>query len=200
VTATILLVRHAAHSHLGSVLSGRTPGIPLSEEGWTEAAALAWRLRGTKLDAIHASPVQRAQETAEAIAARQSGLSVETVPKLEELDFGDWAGMGFGELDEDPRWHRWNYDRATATAPNGETMGEAQYRAWAHVDRTATALPGKTVAMVTHCDIIRAVIARILGLSLDHIHRFDIAPASVSRLIVGPWGARVLSLNEACHE
>jgi probable phosphoglycerate mutase len=199
VTATILLVRHAAHSHLGSVLSGRTPGIPLSDEGQLEAAALARRLCGCKLDAIHASPVQRAQETAQALA-RQSGLSVETVPMLDELDFGDWAGRGFGELDEDPRWHSWNNDRATATAPNGETMGEAQYRAWVHVDRTATALPGQTIAMITHCDIIRAVIARILGLSLDHIHRFDIAPASVSRLVVGSWGARVLSLNEACHE
>jgi broad specificity phosphatase PhoE len=50
--------------------------------------------------------------------------------------------------------------------------------------------------MVTHCDIIRAVIAHVLGLSLDHILRFDIDPASISRLAVGDWGAKILSLNE----
>ena len=53
--------------------------------------------------------------------------------------------------------------------------------------------------MVSHCDIIRAIVATALGLSLDHIHRFEIGPASVSRLVVGSWGARVLSLNEACE-
>jgi broad specificity phosphatase PhoE len=57
-------------------------------------------------------------------------------------------------------------------------------------------MAGQIVAMVTHCDVIRAVIAAILGLSLDHILRFDVAPASVSRLVAGEWGARVVSINE----
>jgi probable phosphoglycerate mutase len=54
--------------------------------------------------------------------------------------------------------------------------------------------------MVTHCDIIRAVVARVLGLSLDHFGRFDIDPASCTRLAVGDWGAKVLSLNETYYE
>jgi probable phosphoglycerate mutase len=196
VTALILLIRHAAHSQLGDVLSGRSPGIALSREGRSQAERLAERLAGTALDALHASPVERAQQTALAIAARRRGLLVETVPALDELDFGDWAGRAFVELADDPRWSSWNAARAGATAPNGESMVEAQERAWAHVQRTAAAAPGRAVAMVSHCDIIRAVIARALGLSLDHIHRFDVDPASVSRLAVGPWGAKVLGLNE----
>src|ERR1700712_5058591 len=95
VTSHILLIRHAAHSHLGNVLSGRTPGIPLSEEGCSQAATLARRLRSGELDLLHASPVQRAQETAQAIAAERPGLQVETVAALEEMDFGDWAGRAF---------------------------------------------------------------------------------------------------------
>lgn len=194
----ILLIRHAAHSHLGNILSGRTPGISLSNEGRSQADALARRLEETAIDALQASPVQRAQETARAIAARRRGLNIDTVPALEELDFGDWAGRAFVELADDPRWGTWNSARQSATAPGGESMAEAQARAWSHIEEVARASPERTIAMVSHCDIIRAVIARVLGLSLDHIHRFDIAPASVSRIVAGSWGAKVLSLNETC--
>ena len=199
MTATILLIRHAAHSHLGRILSGRTPNISLSSEGQSQATALAERLQRTALDAIQTSPVQRAHETAQALAERH-GLTVQVTPALDELDFGDWAGRAFVELDGDPNWSTWNETRSTAVAPNGESMTEAQARAWTHIERTAVASPGATFAMVTHCDIIRAVVARVLGLSLDHFGRFDIDPASCTRLAVGDWGAKVLSLNETYYE
>jgi probable phosphoglycerate mutase len=194
----ILLIRHAAHSHLGNVLSGRTPGIPLSIEGQSQAERLAQRLEPMPIDGLCASPVQRAQETARAIAAGREGLTIETAPALEELDFGDWAGRAFVELADDPRWSTWNSARQSAAAPNGESMAHAQGRAWRYVKRIAAASPDRTIAMISHCDIIRAVVAKALGLSLNHIHRFDIDPASVSRLAVGSWGAKVLSLNETC--
>jgi probable phosphoglycerate mutase len=200
VTATILLIRHAAHSHLGHILSGRSPDIALSSDGLTQAGALADRLSKTRLHGVHASPVQRAQETAAAIAAERRHLAVETVPALDELDFGDWSGRAFVELEGDPRWATWNESRSTAAAPNGESMAEAQARAWAHIEEVALASSNQTIAMVSHCDIIRAVVAHVLGVSLDHYGRFDIDPASVSRLAVGEWGAKVLSLNETCYE
>lgn len=200
VTALILLIRHAAHSHLGNVLSGRTPGIALSIEGQSQADALARRLEAHPIHRLQTSPVQRAQETARAIAARRRGLTVETEPALDELDFGDWSGRAFVELADDPRWTEWNSARANATAPNGESMAQAQRRAWAHVKAMASASPDHTIAMVTHCDVIRAVVAGALSLSLDNIGRFDIAPASVTRLVVGSWGAKLLSLNETCNE
>ncbi|MET0250734.1 MAG: histidine phosphatase family protein [Novosphingobium sp.] len=194
----ILLIRHAAHSHLGTILSGRTPGIGLSPKGRAQADALARRLEATTIDAVHASPVQRAQETAAAIAARH-GLPVETVAALDEVDFGDWAGRGFAELAGDPRWDAWNAARASAPTPGGETMAQAQARAWNHIAQAAAVEPGRTIAMISHCDIIRAVLAEALGLSLDHLHRFDIGPASISRLVIGPWGEKVLSMNENCQ-
>jgi broad specificity phosphatase PhoE len=200
VTATILLIRHAAHSHLGRILSGRSPNVALSTEGRSQANALAEHLRGVAIDAVQASPVQRAQETAQALANDRPGSSVEIVPALDELDFGDWSGRAFVELDDDPHWATWNESRSTAVAPNGESMAEAQERAWRHVKQTAIASPGQTIAMVSHCEIIRAVVARVLGLSLDHYGRFDIDPASCTRLAVGDWGAKVLSLNETCPE
>lgn len=198
MTSLIVLIRHAAHDHFGAILSGRTPGLGLSEQGRAQAARLAAHLADVSIDRLESSPVQRALETAAAVAARHSALEVETVPQLDELDFGEWAGRSFAELAADPTWQGWNAARETATAPNGESMVEAQARAWAHIEGAAAANPGRTIAMVTHCDIIRGVVAKVLGLSLDHILRFDIDPASVSRLAVGPWGAKLLSMNETC--
>lgn len=198
MSAQILLIRHAAHGQVGTVLSGRTPELALSEEGRAQARALAERLAATPLAAIQASPVQRAQETALALATPH-GLAVETVPALDEVDFGAWQGRAFAELDADPLWTEWNSARASARTPGGETMAEAQERAWAHVVKAALARPGKTLAMVSHCDVIRAVIARVLGLSLDRLLAFAIDPASVSRIELGDRGARLLSLNEVPH-
>lgn len=193
-----MLVRHAAHSHLGSVLSGRTPGVALSSEGRSQAERLGRRWAGVSIDCLQSSPVQRARETALAIAAGREGLEIDRVAELDELDFGDWSGRSFVELADDPQWHDWNGARANATAPGGESMAKAQSRAWGHIEQVAVGRAGQTIVMVTHCDIIRAVVAHVLGLSLDHILRFDIDPASISRLAVGPWGAKVLTLNETC--
>lgn len=200
LSATILLIRHAAHPHLGDVLSGRTPGIALSPDGQRQALALSQRLHDTSIDLIQTSPVQRARETAAVLAEAYPALEVEPAEPLDELDFGDWSGRKFVELAGDPLWDSWNRERARAVAPNGESMAAAQGRAWAHVRRTALAHSDRTVAMVTHCDIIRAIVARVLEISLDGVHRFEIGPASVSRIVVGSWGAKVLTLNEGGHE
>jgi broad specificity phosphatase PhoE len=198
VTATILLIRHAAHAHLGKILSGRLAGIGLSEVGARQAARLAEQLAGEEIAAVQCSPVQRAQETAAAIAGTR-GLAVETVEALNEIDFGDWTGSEFDALAGDPEWDRWNAARSVAVAPRGESMAAAQARVVRHLEVTAAANAGNTIAMVTHCDIIRAACAHVLGLSLDAVHRFDVDPASVTRLAVGEWGARVISINEVCR-
>lgn len=194
-TANILLIRHAAHDHLGRILSGRTEGVPLSLEGVQQAQALAVRMQRNPPDIVHSSPVQRARETAEHLA-KTCSAKVEIVPELQELDFGDWTGRSFQELAGHPEWKLWNNRRSVACPPGGETMVAAQERAMAHLREAAERFTGKTVAMVTHCDIIRAVVACVLGLSLDRMLRFDIGPASISRIAAGQWGERVASLNE----
>ena len=194
-TATILLIRHAAHGHLGAVLSGRQEGIPLAPEGVRQAESLARRLCAEPPDAVQSSPVQRAQETARAIAAG-CGRDVETVAALDEIDFGEWTGRPFADLDGDPEWDRWNNARSEAQAPGGESMAAAQERALAHLRDAARRHAGGTVAMVTHCDIIRAIVAAVLGLSLDRILRFDVGPATISRIAAGEWGERLVTLNE----
>lgn len=195
MTATVFLVRHAAHADLGQRLSGRTPDVPLSAAGLAQAAGLAVRLAREAIAAIHSSPLERARATAAAIAARL-GIGIEVAPALNEVDFGGWTGRRFDELHHERDWTHWNRRRASACPPGGETMAAAQSRAVAHVERVAAAHSGRGVVLVSHCDTIRAVIAHYLGLSLDNLLRFDIDPASISTMLVGPWGARLVTLNE----
>lgn len=188
------LVRHAPHGRVNTHLCGRMPGVALDEAGRQAAAALAERLAETPVEAVLSSPVERARETAEILAGRL-GHRVRVEPDLVEIDFGAWTGRGFAELDDDPDWRAWNARRGSARPPGGESMGEAQARIAGLLERLAGGREGDGLVLVSHGDVIRAGLAAILGLPLDHVLRFDIAPASVSTLVLWPGGGRVASLN-----
>ncbi|PWC36101.1 histidine phosphatase family protein [Azospirillum sp. TSO35-2] len=194
-----VLVRHGSHDRLGSVLCGRMPGVTLSEQGRREAEALANRLSALRLAAVLSSPLERAVETATPIAARQD-LPVTVEPELIELDLGAWSGLRFDALRGDPAWDLWNQARTHTRPPPGDTPGESMAEAQARIaralDRLRRAHPGRTVALVSHGDVIKAALAQALGLPLDFHGRFDIGPASTSVLIAGDWGLKVHSINE----
>ena len=195
MTTTLLLVRHAAHGLLGRVLTGRMPGVSLGEEGRRQAARLAERLSRETVAAVYSSPLERARETAEPIAAR-FGLLVQVEERLDEIDVGDWQGRDFAALAQDPGWNAWNTARSVTRAPGGETMLEAQARAIRVIEQLRAAHPDTGVVLVSHGDVIKAVLLYHLGLPIDAYQRIEVGPASLSVLVVGDWGARVLSLNE----
>lgn len=199
MTATILLVRHAAHVELGRTLTGRKPDIALSKEGMVQASIVADLLGVVPLAAVYASPRERAWYTARAIAEVHEQSAV-TAPWLDEVDFGDWTGKAYDALEGDPAWDAWNSRRSTARVPGGESMGEAVARVVAGLEGLAATHADQVIACVSHCDIIRGAIAHYLGLSLDNMLRFDVDTASVSRIVVGPWGGRVLSVNERLYQ
>lgn len=195
MAATFLLIRHAAHVHLDRLLSGRLPGVALSDDGRAQAARLGERLAGERIDRIVCSPLDRTCETADAIAAA-CGCAAERLGDLIEIDMGEWTGRGIADLHGDPAWAAWNQARGTARIPGGETMAEAQGRIVAALERLAIREDGRTVAVVSHADMIKAAVAHVLGLSLDKLLQFDVSPASVTRVVWGDWGARLMSLNE----
>lgn len=199
MTATVLLVRHAAHVELGRTLSGRRRDIALSPEGLDQAAIVADLLGTLPIDAVYSSPRERAWYTAREIAEPHE-LKVQIEDRLDEIDFGAWTGASFAELEGEPLWCEWNERRATARPPEGESMAEATDRAFGFLTEAATEHKEGVIVALSHCDIIRGIIARCLGLSLDNLLRFDVDPASVSRVAIGSWGARVISVNERLYQ
>lgn len=199
MTATILLIRHAAHVELGRTLSGRRRDVALSEEGLEQAEIVADLLGANPVAAVLSSPRERAWYTAREIADRH-GLKARAEDSLDEIDFGDWTGLSFDDLEGDPAWREWNEARGSARPPGGESMAEAASRIVGAIEEAAAGHEGETVALVSHCDPIRGAIAHYLGLPLDNLLRFDIDPASVSRLVVGRWGGRVSTVNERLYQ
>lgn len=205
VNSVVYLARHASHAEVGRALSGRSE-IALSGVGRAEAARLAERLADVPLAAIHASPRARARETAAIVGGRQ-GLAIQVVEALDEIDFGTWTGRSFAALDPDPRWQAWNARRSETRCPGGESMSEAVGRARRHLESLAGPRPEQAgsdgaersdgpVLCVTHCDIIRGLVAHYLGLGFDRVMDFDCDPASLTMLALTPGGARLVTLNE----
>lgn len=197
-STTFFLVRHAAHDRLDRVLSGRMPAVRLGEAGREQARRTAERLSRERIEAVYSSPLERAVETAAPIAERL-GLPVAISEEINEIDCGEWTGQAFADLHADERWHVWNRERAASCPPGGEPMTSVQERAWAALEGWRRGHPDGGIVAVSHSDVIKAVVCRCLGLSLDRYHAFEIGPASITTLVVWAGGGKVLSLNESCR-
>jgi broad specificity phosphatase PhoE len=189
------LLRHGEHGLLGRVLAGRMPGVGMTERGRAEIASQAERLAGEKIAAIYASPLQRTRESAEIVAARL-GLPIEFRDDLLELDFGEWTGATFDSIRADPRWQAWSTQRSLAAIPGGESMRAVQQRVVAALLELNERHLHETVVLVSHGDVIRAVLLFALGMPLDLYNRIEIGQGSISTINIGASGIRVTTLGE----
>ncbi|MEE1655322.1 histidine phosphatase family protein [Microvirga sp. CF3062] len=195
MTTTFHLVRHATHDRVGTILCGRMPGVHLGTLGKAQAERLAVRFTNENIASIQTSPLERAVETSEPIAAG-IGQPLEICESIAEIDFGAWSGTSFEALAQDPRWSAWNNARSNSRPPYGETMLEAQVRIVGALEQLRSRHRDHSVILVSHSDVIKAALLYHLGLPIDGYARFDIDPASISTLVVGDWGSKVLRLNE----
>lgn len=189
-----LLIRHASHDLLGNTLAGRTRDVGLNDQGHREAQALATRLADIGLAALYVSPRRRAHETV-APLARRLGRTPTDLDAIDEVDFGAWSGRAFADLTSDAQWSVWCTQRSAAQPPAGETIGAVQQRVVAAMKSLRDTHPDQTTALVSHGDVVKVAIAHFLDLSLDHLERFDIAPASVSVVVMGRDWAQVRLVN-----
>ena len=189
------LLRHGEHVLRGRVLAGRTPGVGLSARGRLEIAAVADRLAEEKIEALYASPLQRTRETAEILSARFD-LPIEYRDDLLELDFGEWTGLTFDAVRSDERWRLWSTCRSIACAPGGESMRQVQERAVRALFDLREVHGDGEVLIVSHGDVIRAVLLFALGMPLDFYSRIEVGLASLNTIQIDNTGVRVLAVNE----
>lgn len=191
---TFYLIRHASNDTIGKSIAGRMPGLSLNRTGQREADKLAARLGKKHIDLIFSSPLERAVETAVPLAKRL-GLDIQISDELNEIDFGPWTRQTFEQLAELPAWQRWNSFRSGTRVPGGETMLEAQTRIVTEILRLGAEYPEQTLALFSHGDVIRAALAYFLGVPLDLFQRLEVAPASVSILLLSEDEPRVVCVN-----
>lgn len=191
----VLFVRHGQTPTTGKVLPGRAAGLHLSDTGREQAERAAERLKVlTKVDAIYASPLERAKETAAPIA-KALGLRTSIDKGLLECDFGDWTGAELKKLMKKPEWSTVQRAPSTFRFPNGESFTEMQTRMVGAVDRLRAAHRGGVVVCVSHADPIKAVLAHAMGTHLDLFQRIVVSTCSVSAVAYTGAGPIVLTVN-----
>jgi probable phosphomutase (TIGR03848 family) len=185
--ARLLLIRHAPTPETGTRLTGRLPGVALGEEGRLRAKATADGLADVRLAAVYSSPIERTWETAE-IVAEPHGLAPIAEDGLLEVDYGKWSGRTLASLARLKAWRTVQLTPSRMTFPDGESIAGAQRRSVEACERLCSVHGRSNIALVSHSDIIKAVVSHYLGQALDLFQRIEIAPGSVSVIDVPPQG------------
>jgi probable phosphomutase (TIGR03848 family) len=192
---TLVLVRHAVTEQTGPMLTGRNPGVDLSDDGHRQAQALADRLAALPVAAVYASPIERTTQTAAAVAQRHA-LPVRELPGALEADYGEWTGGKLAELAKTELWKTVQRAPSRARFPGGESLAEMQARIVGCLEEVVSEHPGEIVVVVSHADPIKSAIAHYTGLHLDLFQRIVVSPASVTAFQLSAHGAALVKCND----
>lgn len=196
----IILIRHGETAwNAERRLQGHID-IGLNAEGERQAGALASALANERLDAIVSSDLQRAHQTATAVA-RLHGLPVQTDPALRERCYGGFEGMLYAEIEQryPAEFAAWQARDVDSTMPDGvrraETFRQFYKRAVDGIFAWADAHPGGTLAVVAHGGVLECAYRTALDLSLETPRTFKVMNASINRftiqdrkLVLDSWG------------
>ena len=173
----IYLIRHTQTANVEGLCYGQSDlGLAISFP--EEVEVLHDKLPSFDQDCrVFSSPLTRCAQLALTFSE-----SVIIDPRLQELNFGDWEGQRFDDIDQIALQH-WTDNFATATPPNGESFADLYQRAgefWQEL--LATPTPSDQVIIVTHAGIIRALLALVLNLPPANAFQFRIDAGSVHKL------------------
>lgn len=177
----LVLVRHAETEEstrgrcYGSLDVGLSPG------GRRQCASLARALKDEPLAAVVTSPRVRAAETAEAIATLH-GLEVRVDDDLRELDFGELEGRTYDEIaaTQPELYARWMSEPTRVRFPGGESYADLHARTLTAVARIRADHEGRTIVVVTHGGVVRAIVGDVLGMPAERVFRIAVDPGSVT--------------------
>ena len=193
----ILLIRHA-HSVANDrgILAGRSNGVVLTEHGKKQAIELSQRLQGINVSSIHISPIERCHLTMAPFletSAPAKRPKVIVTEDLSEVDYGQWTGKKLSTLYRHKLWKTVQNRPSAMYFPDGEGLASVQVRAMRAL-HTAAAATGNQI-LVSHGDVIKSIVAAVLGTHLDNFQKIVIDPASVTVLDFDGTDFRVITLN-----
>jgi broad specificity phosphatase PhoE len=171
---TILLARHGETDwNVEGRVQGHTDR-PLNDTGVAQARALADELAHEQVDAVYSSDLDRALDTARAVAEPR-GIPVVPVPELREKDFGTWEGLLDEEiLERFPQAHNGPWGDA-------ETPDELEERVLAALREIAERHPGERVLVVSHGGPLRAVLRHCSDEAVTRIKNCHVARIAVEK-------------------
>lgn len=196
----ILLIRHGETLwNRDTRIQGHTD-IALSPLGEAQATRLALALKDEALDAVYASDLSRARQTAQAVAAEQ-GLAVSLDAGLRERAFGRFEGLTWSDIeqtypDEAVRWRRREPEYPVG---GGESLVVFSARCVAAVQRIADRHPGQTVAVVAHGGVLDCLYRAATRVALDAPRSWQLGNATVNRLLASGGEFSLIGWNDDRH-
>jgi broad specificity phosphatase PhoE len=199
--STLLLARHGQTADNANLVFQGQTGRGLDARGRAQAGRLAERLRRWPPDALYASDLERAIETAE-IVGEACGLVPRLDRDLREVDVGTWSGKSHDEIASlyPEEWAAWSAG-LDARRGGGETYAELAARVEGALARIAAEHAEKRVVVVTHGGAIKSFIAKILGVSGEGRRALlAVANAGLTVVELDPRGrARLGAWNDTAH-
>ena len=198
--AKIYLIRHAESlANAQGIYQGQTYDTELSERGKSQAQALAQCFEHIPLSRVIASPLKRTMQTATIVALNKQ-LSVQVEPQIIETNHGDWEGKHKEIIKKTWPWlyRKWSRFPSSTKFPQGEHFLETQKRVlrWWHLfcqNINSDAL------VVSHDNIIRIIVARILNRKLNKIWKFHLQPTAITEVSVTKDKITLVSLGDSKH-
>ena len=180
---TFIMIRHGySVANLEKRFAGHSD-FPLTDLGKLQAEKCAEALKNEHIDAIYASDLSRAFETAIPVA-RAKGLEVIPTKGLREIYAGQWEGRLFDELDQvfTDDYLVWKNDIGRARCTGGESPAELSSRVISTLKAIAEENEGKTICIATHATPIRAVCTSAAGYNACDMAKIPwTANASINR-------------------
>lgn len=201
--ASIILVRHSrSTANTAGVLAGQAPGISLDEVGQTQAQGLITRIGDVAISRTISSPLQRCIETISPWHQSHGKSAIEIDNNFIESNYGSWTGQNLSDLAKEPLWKEVQKQPSKVTFPNGESFQEMFSRVSEGLDKVIENLGDEdNVIIVSHGDIIKLAIAKVLDLPIDNFQKLVIDPASISIVKVEKDGdlkrTALISMNES---
>ena len=176
----LTLVRHGqTAANAQNLLQGHI-NHPLDEVGLLQVSLLGGALQKiAPVSRVIASPLQRAQQTAQAITQGLSQhIEVETDPRWIELNYGDFDGQPVSSVSPE-QWATWRTDEHFRP-PHGETLAELSVRVHEAIDALLADSVSAHIVVVSHVSPIKAAVAWTLGVGVEVSWRTALDRASMT--------------------
>ena len=199
--AKVILVRHGETDwNRSRRIQGGNSDTQLNQRGRQQAESLALRLKQEKIQAIYSSPLQRAQDTARAIA-RYHQLPVEIELSLKEIEVGELEGVFITEVGKHLSQFLTMHSQGEELPkiPGGESLTGVQQRVWGTIQHLVDRHSDGVLVVVSHYFSILSAICSVLNLPLSQIDRFRLSPGSISILNFDEQATRLILFNDTCH-
>jgi probable phosphomutase (TIGR03848 family) len=196
----IFLLRHA-HSvaNDAGILAGQLPGVNLSVKGREQAVGLVERIGKVNFQSVRVSPMQRCQETIDPWLQSKYGSGISDYlldDQIIEMDYGVWSGKKLAKLSKEKLWKEIQNSPSKVAFPDGEKFTSMQKRAIRTLDALAQEKKATNHLIVSHGDVIKAMIAHLLKMKLDNFQSLIVDPASITIVDFDGETARLIAYND----